>query len=253
MILYRCEDSLESIFTAIYRAYEEKRVHEDTQISLSDEILLFAEDVPVTADAEKTRKVMRTLKRTFGEEDYLWLCFALSSREPDKAQAVYQTVVRGLRSQAKPGHLFDDLADDYVNRAYKLGRAAYYEEHHLKGFVRFEELENGILYSRIGPKNNVLTFLMPHFADRFPGEHFMIYDEGRRLFGIHPARHPWYLLQSTQLEERTKNPSLTEDEKHYQELFRRFCHTIAIKERENRRLQRNLVPLRFQEYMMEFR
>lgn len=253
MIVYQCEDSVEGIFTAIYCAYEERRVHEDTRISLTDDILLFEEIIPVTADVEKTRKVIRTLRRSFGEEDYLWLCLALSSRNLDKAQAVYQTVVRGLRNKAKPGQLFDNLADDYVNKAYALGRAAWNEEHHLKGFVRFQELENGILYSKIGPKNNVLTFLMPHFADRFPGEHFMIYDEGRQLFGIHPAMHSWYLLQSSELEEQTRAPQLSEEEYQYQELFRHFCHTIAIKERENPKLQKNLLPLRFREYMVEFR
>ena len=37
-----------------------------------------------------------------------------------------------------------------------------------------------------------------------------------------------------------------------QELFRFFCRKIMIKERENRELQRQLLPYRFQEYMVEF-
>ena len=57
------------------------------------------------------------------------------------------------------------------------------------------ELENGMLFSRIGPKNDVVAFLMPHFADRLPIENFVIYDEKRNLFGIHPAGKPWYLLR----------------------------------------------------------
>lgn len=62
MTVYRCQDSLEGIFTAIYQAYEEKRNHEDTILSLSEDPMLFAEDVSVLPDEEKTRKVMNTLR-----------------------------------------------------------------------------------------------------------------------------------------------------------------------------------------------
>lgn len=79
MIVYRCEDSLESIFTAIYLAYEEKRNHAETMLSLSDDPILFAEDVPVVSCTDKVLKVIKTLKRRFGEDDYKELCLALAS------------------------------------------------------------------------------------------------------------------------------------------------------------------------------
>lgn len=251
MIVYRCEDSLESIFTAIYQVYEEKRNHEDTILSLEDTPMLFAEDVAVVANEEKVRKVMGTLQRRFGETDYYALCMALSSPDIGKAQAVYRTIVQGLKKNTYPGHLFDNLADDNVNKAFVLSRAASRECQHLKGFLRFQELENGILYSKIGPKNNILTFLMPHFADRLPMENFMVYDAVRDFFAIHPAGRQWYLLCGEQLQLPLKL-NLSEQELQYQELFRHFCRTITIKERENRELQRNMLPLRFREYMIEF-
>lgn len=252
MIVYQCEDSLESIFTAIYNAYEEKRDHSDTRISLNQELMLFAEYILVKADDRKAVKVIRTLKRRFGEKDYLTICNALSSPDDEKGQAVYQTVVKGLARNAGQGHLFDNLADDDVNKVFALARGAGNEKQHLFGFLRFQELENGILYSRIGPKYNLLTFLMPHFADRFPMENFMIYDDQRNLFGIHPKGRDWYLVHGAEFPEAAGDLRLSEQELKYQELFRYFCHRIAIKERENPRLQRNMLPLRFQEYMIEF-
>ena len=65
MIIYRCEDTLESVFTAIYQAYEEKRNHDDTLLSLSNDPCLFSQDIVVEADEDKTRKVMVTLQRRF--------------------------------------------------------------------------------------------------------------------------------------------------------------------------------------------
>ena len=250
MIVYICEDSLEGVFTGIYRAYEEKRDHGDKYFSLTDEPMLFAEYVEVEPDRQRTLKVINTLQRRFGEEDYLSLCKALASEDPGKAQAVYRTVVDGLERNSRPGHLFDNLAEDNVHKAFCLARGTSREICHLQGFVRFQELERKVLYSAIGPKNNVLTFLMPHFADRLPTENFILFDEGRNLFGIHPAQKQWYLLQWEEAE--TPKLHLSEEEEQYQELFRRFCRTIAIQGRKNLQLQRNMLPLRFREYMMEF-
>lgn len=252
MVVYRCEDSLEGIFTAIYRAYEEKRNHKDTMISVTDEALLFAEDVEVIPDRERAEKVLRTIKRRFGEKDCENLCMALASAEPEKVQAVYRTVVDAFARNAGEGHLFDSMADDNVRKAYLLGKKTWNEYHHLMGFVRFEELEGDILYARIGPKANVLSFLMPHFADRFPMENFMIYDEKRDVLGLHAAGQSWYLMQGMgdpRMEEKFK---LSDEEVGYQNLFRFFCRKIMIEERKNPNLQRNLLPLRFREYMTEF-
>lgn len=250
MTVYRCEDSLESIFTATYLSYEENRNAEDTYIALDEEPLLFAEDVKVRTDVAKTRKVMQTLLRRFGEENYLAVCMALAAEDGQKAQAVFRTVVKGLDERYEKGHLLDNLADDHVMRTFSLARGTQREIDHMKGFLRFQELQNGILYAKIGPKNNILTFLMPHFADRLPVENFVIYDDKRNFFGVHPQRGQWYLLSGDEMEEPPL--TLSEKEMQYQELFRHFCRTIAIRERQNLDLQMNMLPLRFREYMIEF-
>ena len=248
MVIYRCEDSLESIFTAVYRAYEEHRDHEDTRILLHDEPILFAEDIRVEKDANKAVKVMRTLERKFGEKDYFDLCSALATEDEDKADAVYHTIVQGLKNDCYPEHLYDNLADPHVLKTFKLAKYAWREIHHLYGFVRFQELTNGILFASIGPRNNILTFLMPHFADRFPSENFVIYDEIRGIFGIHPAGKQWFL----QIGEEKPVLKYSEEEQIYSELFRAFVSSIAIESRRNLDLQRNMLPLRFREYMIEF-
>ncbi len=141
MLVYQCEDSLEGIFTAVYNAYEEKRQPAETMLSLEEELFLFADYQPVKPDPEKSLKVMRTLKKRFGEEDYMRICLSLSASDPAKAQAVYQTIALGLSgNKSAYGHLFDNLANDYVHLAFSLARGAMNENCHLRGFVRFQEL-----------------------------------------------------------------------------------------------------------------
>lgn len=251
MYIYRCEDSPESIFTAIYNVYEDKRCREDVLLALDDDPRLFSTVINVAVDAERCRKVIRTLHRRFGIKDYEKLCFALAAADPDKAQAVYGTIAAGLTLGCGRGQLFDNLADVDVHTAFRLARGVEREYGHLREFVRFEELENGILYSKFESGNNVLAFLMPHFADRFPQENFIMHDIGRKLFGIHHMDGDWFLFQGE--ENITEEPSLSAEEVKYQELFKHFCNTIAIDERRNIKLQGSLLPKYFRKYMPEFR
>ncbi len=249
MRVYQCEDTPESIFTAVYNAYEDKSRPEDTEISLTEELFLFAEYVAVETDSCKAAKVVRSLRRQFGEEAYWWICLALTSPDSGKAQAVYRTISYGLKAGSKLKYLFDNLSDNYVHQAFVLARNANNEYLHLQGFLRFQELERGIMYAAIAPKNHLVPFLMPHFADRFPLENFVIYDENRGLFGVHPAGKSWYLVREAQVDGHFE---LSEAEEQWQELFRHFCRKIAIRERENVKLQQNMLPLRFRGNMTEF-
>ncbi|MCM1568454.1 MAG: TIGR03915 family putative DNA repair protein [Roseburia sp.] len=252
MLVYRCEDSLEGVFSAIYQAYEDRQKPEDVYMSLTEEAFLFADDRESTPDLQKAVKVMRTLRQRFGEEDYDRICLALAANDTEKAQAVYWAIAMGLRNRAVPGHLLDGQADGQVRRVFELARKVNREKEHLIEFLRFEELKNGILYAKVGPRHQVLAFLMPHFAERFPRENFMIYDDVRGVFGVHPSGEQWYLLKGEEILKQVNDIGPTDREKEYQELFKHFCHKISIEERENRQLQRNLLPLRFREYMVEF-
>ena len=251
-----CEDSLEGIFTGIYDAYalafalreDHKGIH--LQVGEEDNFRLFAVYIRVEPDAEKAAKVANTICRRLGEGTYLDICRALASEDKGKGEAIYKTILCGL--QMKDGsQVMGNLANRHVHKVFELARRTRNEVHHWKEFLRFQELENGILYSKIGAENNVVTFLAPHFADRLPLYDFIIYDEKRGIFVVHPKSKEWYLVTDSDFDEK-KIGDYSEKEMEYQELFTFFCHKIAIKERKNLKLQRNMLPLRFQEYMVEF-
>ncbi len=252
MFVYLCQDTPESIFTAIYNIYENRHNLPDTRILLDWEPILFAEYIRVREDEEKAAKVIRTIHRQFGEHDAHYIFMALSAPSAHKAEAAYKTIAYGLQHKVKPGHLFDHLADKHVLLTNKLGLNASREAQHLKGFLRFRELENGILFAPIAPKNNILPVLMEHFSDRFPSENFMVLDEGRQMFGVHKARESWFLAEGESVAEQVKRTAVSEAEVYYSSLFKHFCTSIAINERRNTDLQRNMLPLRFLPYMTEF-
>lgn len=253
--VFICEDSIDGILTGVYEAYQfkkEEKIESHDILHLAvrepDTPRLFTHYIKIETDNFKSAKVIKTLKKELGESTYYDLCIALLSADEEKADAVYHTIVIGLKYHDK--NVLARLHDAMVHKAFVCMRNAGNELHYCKEFLRFEELENGILYAKIGPKNHVLPFLMPHFADRLPADNFVIYDEKRGEFGLHPKYKQWYLATNTDFD--TDNLVFSEEEKIYRELFTKFCETIAIEARINPKLQRQMVALRYRPYMVEF-
>ena len=248
-----CEGIPEGIFSAVYYAYEKKMNPNTTLVQLEeiDNYELFAEYRQIETDYEKAGKVDRTLAKRFGEISYSYIWYALYSQEKERGNAIYHTIARGL-AKAYKGELVNFLQDPYVLAVSKMRQNVWCEAHHYMGFVRFQELKNHILYSEIEPKNHILPIIAGHFADRFPHENFMIKDKGRNLYIVHEAGKEVVFHQGEDEGIQVTEEMYSESEKGIQELFRIFHSTIAIKERTNLELQRQLLPLRFRGNMIDF-
>lgn len=250
-----CEDSIEGILTGIYEAYQYKKNHGinshdwiHLEVKEPDICRLFTCYTKVETDSEKAEKVSRTIKRELGDAVFYDLCLAMVSYDEDKADAVYHTVVIGLKCHDR--NVLSRLQEPAVQRAFTCQRRSGNELHHYREFLRFAELESGILYAKIGAKAHILPFLMPHFSDRLPADNFVIYDELSNVFGLHPKYKQWYLVSGADFDEKALVFSKAEAE--YSELFTHFCKSIAIESRKNPKLQMNMLPLRFRQYMVEF-
>lgn len=248
-----CEPTPEGIFSAVYDAYERKLSPNTTSVQLGEieNYELFAKYITIETEMEKAVKVDRTLAKRFGEISYSYLWYALYSEKKERGNAVYHTIARGL-ADAYQGELINYLQDPYVLEVNKMRQNVWCEAHHYMGFVRFRELKQRILYSEIAPKNHILPLLAKHFADRFPKENFMIKDSGRNLYLVHEAGKGVVFHQAEKSLGEIGEEMYSEEEKGIQQLFQIFHETIAIKERTNLNLQRQLLPLRFREYMTEF-
>ena len=69
-----------------------------------------------------------------------------------------------------------------VNESLKLEKYVSRENHKFKGFTRFKELNNNVLYSKINPTNNIIVLLAEHFKNRLKEECFILHDEKRNIF-----------------------------------------------------------------------
>ena len=146
--------------------------------------------------------------------------------------------------------IMDHLGNPDVAKVFALSRSVSNEAHLYEEFIRFRELKNGILFSEIAPKSQILTCVADHFSDRFPLENWMIYDKTHQVFLIHKAKEHWGIVWGESLD-REAASVVSEKEMEYELLWKGFFESIAIKERKNLKCQQNHLPLRCREGMPE--
>ena len=248
----QCEDSIEGIFSAVYSAWELKYGHENTSIQLlgsgSQNLELFTQYIPLIPDPEKAAKVINTIRRTCSDAVYEQLFRAACADAEDKADAIYRYIQTTLRMGSRVKNHFTEPA---VMRVMELSRAVANAAHHYLGFLRFIGISGGILLARYEPKPRLTELIMPHFADRFPEERFVIWDTVRNVAGVHvPGQN--YIMLTLSENQAAVLQNYTEDNMQAEKLWKTFVQSISIKERENEKLQNSNLPLHFRTYMPEF-
>ncbi len=249
-LILQCEDSLEGILTAIYEAFVEKNKRQefhdgDIAIAIGENhtITLFAEHKLVSTDLDKAQKTLLSIQKKISFLAYKKVLSALCHYDLERANVVLGFLIKGFPMGPR---VLEDMADPYVMRVIELARKVDNESHMFCGVVRFFDLGK-FLYSEIEPKCHVLPQIMEHFADRYPNEHYVIYDKRRRVALIHLA-----YAESVFVSGDEWNIDLSQHEDYFERLWSQYFKTIAIEERYNPRCQNNLIPKWYRKNMIEF-
>ena len=250
--IYICSDTIKGIFSAIYDAWKQIEECQEQGIALHGEVehQLFSEYLEVVETEKKSAAVEKLIKNHLGGQAYQDLYHALLSTDLMKGSAVLG-MMKAARTIPNSRKIMDHLGHPDVRKVFELSRNVKNEAHRFIGFVRFKELRNGVLFSEIAPKSQILTCIADHFTDRLPTQNFMIYDKTHQVFLVHQARHQWVLVQGEQLN-RESVLAISETQKDFERLWQGFLNSISIKERESSTRQRQNVPLWYRQDMVEF-
>lgn len=249
-LILQCEDSLEGTLTAIYDAFVEKNKmpdFKDGDISIvigeHQNLFLFANTKEVKTDLDKAQKTLFSIQRKISYLAYKRVLSALCHYDMDRGDTVLGFLLKGFSMGAK---VVDALADPYVMRVMELSRKVDNESHMFCGLVRFHDAGK-FLYSEIEPKCNVLPQIMEHFEDRYPNEHYVIYDKKKQVALVHPA-----FCQSFFVYGEEWNIDISQYVDRFEELWKEYFAHIEIKERHNPKCQNNLLPKWYRKHMVEF-
>jgi probable DNA metabolism protein len=250
--IYLCEDSFEGIMSGVWRAYEDRHGHEKNEIRIREPGFnqeLFCRYIPVETDFDHAVKVARTVQRDISRQAYEFIQKAAISCFPEKADAVYRFIIYGLHVGKQ---ILDCLTLPFMQTLYEIERNVNNEIYHWKEFLRFQELANGTLFGKINPKGAVLPYLADHFADRYSGEDWLIADTVHQTVLIHRGERGCLYASMEEVDFDELTLQYSAEEKDMQQLWKLFVDTIAIKERRNTDLQRQMLPLWFRKYMKEY-
>ena len=250
--IYICRDNVTGIFSAVYDAWKECRHTGDAGIALRGNMdtQFFCDYVETEQSEEKALAVEKLIVNHLGTEAYRGIYYAALADDPLKGDAILGTML-AARKIADSRKIMEYLTNPSVEKLFELRRRVGNESHFFKEILRFRELENGILYARMDPKNQVLTCIAPHFADRLPQENWLIYDGTHRVFAVHQVGKSWVLLSGEEAD-ISRIERFSEEESEIQKLWKGFFKSISVQERESYTRQRQHLPLWYRKNMVEF-
>lgn len=264
-IVMLCENSIESMLTAIYDGFVIKNerfagvqknlpeYQDNIEIKPLEnyEYEMFAEYIIIKTDEEKAEKTVYAIRKKLGDKIWHTILRAICHFDNNRGTQVFHFLVRGFQTGNK---VIDMLYDSYVMSVMELSRKTANEAHYFVEFIRFKEI-NHILYSKIEPKCNVLPLIAEHFSERFPNEDFIIYDAKKKLSVVHKKYEKSFFVRDSEItfsqRDAVKN-KLAEKSDDYGILWKTYFNSIEIEERENRNCQRNMLPLWYRKNMIEF-
>jgi len=241
-VCYRYDGSFAGFLCCVFESY----VHREWAagfLTFDDPNFTLWEEREVETDPAHAQRVRRGVERKTSPAFVHKLERAHLTCMPDRDMVLYGLIRRALDEGKR---VEGDLADPAMAQMTLALQKLWTEEDHLKGFVRFSQLD-GVLVGEIEPKNRVLPLLAPHFAARLNGERMALYDRTHREAFFYENFH-WAILP---VEEFHMGPAGAE-ERQWRALWRRFYQAVTIQGRENLRCQDTHMPKRYRHLMTEF-
>lgn len=242
MVDYLYDGSFEGFLTCIYHHYASQKAN---GIYTKDayQPSLLAESIEVLPDEALAARVYQGVRKKISPYDLERVYKVFLSSAPDKENHLLRYLELGFQMGGNVSRLH---GNPVVFEVQKIDRQVSFEVHRYKGLLRFTVLANGVLYSPIEPDHDVLELLADHFTVRFREDPFLIHDKKRGKAMI-ASGGQWYICPFGE----TEIPARAVDEMDYQRLWRNYFDTIAIKERTNKKCQKNFMPVRYWKHLTE--
>ncbi len=239
MKIFITDGSCDGFFTAVFDAYRlpDAAITSDNRIQLSFD----CEVERVNADGAKSERVKRGLSK-YDRSAVADILLVLRSGNGDKEQIAFEYVKT----------IFDKKT--CVKKAFNIPSVEIFREtrdkvtleaHRMKGFLRFTECADGMLYAPYSPDNDITDMLMPHFAARLKNQIFVIHDVKRKTAGIY-NRQRWIIGRVGEAK-----IYISEQEKTFSELWKKYYDSVNIGERPHEKQMRGYMPARYWKFLPE--
>lgn len=235
-MIYIYDGTFNGLLTLIFDGYKDL---ENSKIVTEKNQIDFLQDFrKITTDRKKANRVKTGIIGHFSEKFFRDMTVVFRSDYEFKGEVIAKTI----KGMYKEGYTYLMSPNESSVMFNKLVKYVYGENHSFKGLARFREVEDGFLYAKIRPKCDILDLLTPHFVKRLPNEKFIIHDVGRDIFSIYENGYVDYFENEEIIVKDTK------EEEFFKKAWIKFYDSVAIDERNNKKLMINNMP----KYLWEF-
>lgn len=248
LLLY--DGSFEGLLSAIFYVYEYSLT--DVQIRSWDHAQdnLFGSSRFVDSDEEKAGRVWEGLKQRLSKTgtDQFYRSFLSEELFIEDHLLSYSRYAFASKSP-----IDSDFSHPAVMKLAKMAKQVGREKHRMEAFVRFQRTADDIYYAVIEPDYNVLPLIIWHFKDRYADQRWIIYDS-KRKYAL------YYDLNTVETVEIQFNegssaggPGIVSHEQEglYQQLWKRYFHSVNIPARKNLKLHIRHMPKRYWNKLVE--
>ncbi|MBE6072074.1 MAG: DNA metabolism protein [Clostridium butyricum] len=239
------DSTFEGLLTCIYEGFYMRNTAITNIYSNTTNFIpsLFDNIVNINTDMLKFKKVKSAIVNKIDSLCLKKIYIVYSSNYENKDYIIYKYLKTAFNI-GPDVHLFLNLDEvriiDVINKRVNL------EIHRLRGFIRFNYIDNKFLYSSISPDNDILEFLGDYFKERFTNEYWIINDTSRNKAIIYDKCN-YELVEFSSLD--SQKLSLYKD--NYQNLWKAYFKSTAIEERRNLKLQLRMMPKRYWKNILE--
>lgn len=242
--VYIYDMSIEGLLTSIYDCFKKKIIPKSITYYSKYEETLFDNIIEIETNFDNANNLNNKLLAISDYSFYLVYTSFLSDN-PNKEIIILKYFIEAMTLGSKINGMKNN--DSFIT-IYYICKKVGFEAHRLTGFLRFKEINGGILYSAIEPDNNIIEILVKHFSERLKNKLFIIYDKKRGLIVAYNKKEYNFFTDEEIDIAKLENESITDQ---YEELWKKYFDTITIKERTNKRCQMNFMPKKYWKNMIE--
>jgi len=248
------DGSFDGFLTAVFDSYDKKMLPKAILSEENIQIGIFEENINISTDSVKAERVFNGIIRDIGSDGLYDIKTAFCSGREDKDGIIYNYIRAVFKFGKKVESMYNlPQLMDFITLVQQVG----YEIERCKGFIRFRELRNGILYAEYEPDNDITEYLMSYFSKRNNDDLFIIRDVRRNIFGLYNRAE--YIVGQWDVSAEEDSESLAEVRQNFYsdadlifaDLWKQYYRTMAISSRKNERLRRQYMPRRYWKYLIE--
>lgn len=252
MTIFRYDKTFEGLLTAVFDAYS-RRTFPDVLLGEGEPLPLFyEEEVTIYTDADKCNRVWTGLQKKISASALSFVTLPWLSELPEVDMLLFRYIRKAIDS---PVSIELNFGDPVVLEVAKIWKKVNNERLRIMQFLRFQKAADGTFFAAVEPIYNVLSLVIPHLKDRFADQCWLLYDLKREYGYYYDLRDVTEVRfeekQAHHLSGLLDEELMDENEKLFQQLWKTYFKSIAIKERINPRLHRQNMPARFWKYLTE--